>query len=1246
MIQSPRFSPLQTQWTRTTATRKAALDPIWDGGLQRGDKTALTESPEFELSSSQSAVLRLATGADGPLVYGPVAKFGRRFGDLNDFTGVITPRMWFVACSNACSARAIMLGGVVYHAPTICRCQRQSSHKTCNTGVQICNTGGQILCVGSPRDCAVASGGSILRIGSIGGPTPAYGGDVWVADSPRECATASDGRILCGGSIAGSIPAHAGHVLVTDSQVEHTVASGGSIRCVGSIVVSTLAYVGRTLRTRSPRECTAASDGRIQRVGSSFGITPAYIGRIWRAHPPRECTVASDGRVLCSGTIVESSSAYVGQIWRADLPRDCAMVFDGCILGVGASLGTTPAYSGQIWHAHPLFECKVAHDDCVLSEGTIHEFTLFCVGQYQFVSALVEAVTADDRTQRGVKVLANGSLTQGGNTVPEPALGGSDRCQCVSAVLDCTRAAGGWISGDSTIRGSTQAYTGSFPWREGSPVKYVLAPDGHILRRRDVSRPSAALAYGDGFETCSCNDNKDSDNEKTGSSGFRCPCMVSYNGQETVGGLTPRTGVADSARLSVRQVSYSGLTNNPVEGCLGEPYLIDYTTPTAVDTFTAVTDEDTDSVCMDDCGHNTRLEGGGAKCADIDEGESSPNQDGCVNIRYDGLAASHITGGYLSSAYRADDEAMTCGDISIPFDFHSCVCTDGYTSRLGDDGWDMINVRADQYTTTCTVLAGSAYRVGADGNVLVPCVKGATGYAKSSGRAAARALISVMLLSAFVDGPTNGLDAHGLGPEGISDRVYGMWLPVLFGHVDLNDCRWFTCGLFDASNGGGPTDADEVGPQRRKQALTGHPGVLTAVARISDSRAPAANLMFRVQCRFERMATSHGVFPFIMAVAGGTHHNDENVSSPCLDGLICTDLNDRDGCVAQIAYDYGSLSGDAGGVCIQACVSGCGAQCAIEMDENCGMDVDGSLFELVPASKESCLCGYPEPVLVCISGSCVWYRSYGSSHDSMMAFQLKSTDHGSLICLVILESDHYMWLSSNFGGTSNGDRYIGLTETSLQRQNSKALVHEYAWKLDLGTGGCRSVTTTMMFTGHFKVVILAFDLMLRVSMFVAQWTWLDILWMILTRLRVCADFVHVPKSWEGVVSRCTETLLIVPIIWALADISTAAIGLRQVVTGLGTHRFIDNEGESYGTTGASSTIGAIGSSTIGTTGRPATGRPTTGSASSTVTIWPTSGIVRVPVWPASGIVRVPVLYGVSLDLRSALRRIRMCTGKL
>jgi len=192
----------------------------------------LSRSLQTLLHCAGSAVLRLATGADGPLVYGPVAKFGRRFGDLNDCTGVITPRMWFVACSNACSARAIMLGGVVYHAPTICRCQRQSSHKTCNTGVQICNTGGQILCVGSPRDCAVASGGSILRIGSIGGPTPAYGGDTCVADSPRECTTASDGRILCGGSIAGSIPAHAGHVLITDSPVEHTVASGGSIRCV------------------------------------------------------------------------------------------------------------------------------------------------------------------------------------------------------------------------------------------------------------------------------------------------------------------------------------------------------------------------------------------------------------------------------------------------------------------------------------------------------------------------------------------------------------------------------------------------------------------------------------------------------------------------------------------------------------------------------------------------------------------------------------------------------------------------------------------------------------------------------------------------------------------------------------------------------------------------------------------------------------------------------------------------------
>ena len=96
----------------------------------------------------------------------------------------------------------------------------------------------------------------------------------------------------------------------------------------------------------------------------------------------------------------------------------------------------------------------------------------------------------------------------------------------------------------------------------------------------------------------------------------------------------------------------------------------------------------------------------------------------------------------------------------------------------------------------------------------------------------------------------------------------------------------------------------------------------------------------------------------------------------------------------------------------------------------------------------------------------------------------------------------------------------------------------------------------------------------------AQWTWLDLLWMILMSLRVCAGFVHVPKSWEGVVTRCTEPLVIVPTIWALAEVSTAAIGLRQVVTGLGTHRFLDNEGESYGTTSASSTIGAIGSSVV------------------------------------------------------------------
>ena len=66
-------------------------------------------------------------------------------------------------------------------------------------------------------------------------------------------------------------------------------------------------------------------------------------------------------------------------------------------------------------------------------------------------------------------------------------------------------------------------------------------------------------------------------------------------------------------------------------------------------------------------------------------------------------------------------------------------------------------------------------------------------------------------------------------------------------------------------------------------------------------------------------------------------------------------------------------------------------------------------------------------------------------------------------------------------------------------------------------------------------------------------------------------------------TRCMEPLVTVLTIWARADVSTAAIGPRQIVIGLGTHRFLDNEGESYGTTGASSTIGAIGSSTNGTT---------------------------------------------------------------
>lgn len=60
---------------------------------------------------------------------------------------------------------------------------------------------------------------------------------------------------------------------------------------------------------------------------------------------------------------------------------------------------------------------------------------------------------------------------------------------------------------------------------------------------------------------------------------------------------------------------------------------------------------------------------------------------------------------------RWENEAMTHGDVSIPFDAYPYVHTDGCACHLGDDSWDMVGARADRFTAACEVLAGNAYRV-------------------------------------------------------------------------------------------------------------------------------------------------------------------------------------------------------------------------------------------------------------------------------------------------------------------------------------------------------------------------------------------------------------------------------------------------------------------------------------------------------------------------------------------------------
>ena len=80
-------------------------------------------------------------------------------------------------------------------------------------------------------------------------------------------------------------------------------------------------------------------------------------------------------------------------------------------------------------------------------------------------------------------------------------------------------------------------------------------------------------------------------------------------------------------------------------------------------------------------------------------------------------------------------------------------------------------------------------------------------------------------------------------------------------------------------------------------------------------------------------------------------------NAPCPNNMIC---HCSDPAVSDVPIN--EISGDLSS--IHAYVPGCVAQCAIEMGENCDMNVDGSLFELVLTSKGNYLCDYSEPVLV------------------------------------------------------------------------------------------------------------------------------------------------------------------------------------------------------------------------------------------------------------------------------------------
>jgi hypothetical protein len=204
------------------------------------------------------------------------------------------------------------------------------------------------------------------------------------------------------------------------------------------------------------------------------------------------------------------------------------------------------------------------------------------------------------------------------------------------------------------------------------------------------------------------------------------------------------------------------------------------------------------------CTCNIGWEGDGTTCADIDECESSPCQNGGVCTQSDCLVSSHTTGGYPNGIGISDDVAATCSNPSIPVDFYSCACADGYADGLCADGWDTYDALAEQYATTCTVVTGGTCSIDIDECASAPCVNGA-GCAESAGTTATGASISAATFScACVDGFASGVCTYdfiseysaacAVAEDGICD-------------VDVDECASSPCAndaaCTDSTDGGG-----------------------------------------------------------------------------------------------------------------------------------------------------------------------------------------------------------------------------------------------------------------------------------------------------------------------------------------------------------------------------------------------------------------------------------------------------------